>query len=131
MVGYNAWEAGRLAAHYACVPAHVHALGAPRRALLSLNTATHPEFQGRGLFTKLADHTYAAAAASGFELVYGAANASSTPGFVRKLGFQLVAPLDSRIGAGRLGRIDWPRAQAQAAFARSWSEPELAWRMAN
>jgi GNAT superfamily N-acetyltransferase len=130
VVGYNAWEGERLAAHYVCVPASVRVGGMPRRALLSLNTATHPDFQGKGLFTKLAEQTYALGEQQGHELVYGVANANSTPGFLRKLGFSLVTPLDSWLGIGRLRGIDWA-AVAGADFARTWSSAELAWRLRN
>jgi GNAT superfamily N-acetyltransferase len=130
VVGFDAWEGDRLAAHYVCVPASVRIGGAPMRALLSLNTATHPDFQGKGLFTKLADRTYSAGATQGFDLVYGVANANSTPGFVRKLGFSLVTPLDSWIGIGRLRGIDAAGVDG-ADFVRSWPQNELAWRLGN
>lgn len=130
VVGFDAWEDGRLAAHYACVPASVRVAGAPRRALLSLNTATHPDFQGRGLFTRLAEQTYARGEALGHHLVYGVANANSTPGFLRKLGFSLVTPLDAWIGLGRLRGFDWDQVAA-ADFARTWPGEELAWRLRN
>ena len=129
-VGYDAWDGERLAAHYVCVPARAWVEGQEVRVLLSLNTATHPDYQGKGLFTKLAAMTYEAGAASGFDGVYGVANANSTPGFVRKLGFQLVRPLEARIGVGSLRHT----AQAQAStlsFERSWSPEALAWRCAN
>ncbi|MBL8115673.1 MAG: GNAT family N-acetyltransferase [Acidobacteria bacterium] len=130
VVGFDAWESGRLAAHYVCVPASVQVGGAPRRALLSLNTATHPDFQGRGLFTRLAEATYARGTEAGYDLVFGVANANSTPGFVRKLGFHLVTPLDSWIGVGRLRGVDWTSV-GEAGFARAWPAPELAWRLRN
>lgn len=127
-VGFDAWEGDTLAAHYVCVPALVEIDGAPVRVLLSLNTATHPEFQGKGLFTRLAQMTYEAAAGAGFGGVYGVANANSTPGFLRKLGFTLVRPLEARIGVGGL----WTRERDVApAFRRTWTEASLAWRCAN
>lgn len=130
VVAFNAREGGRLAAHYACVPMRVQLDGATVPALLSLNTATHPDYQGRGLFTRLAEMTYAAGAAEGVRLVYGVANANSTPGFVRKLGFTLVCPLQSRIGVGPLGRFDWVRV-ASAPFRIDWTRGQLAWRLGN
>ncbi len=128
-VGYDAWEGERLAAHYVCIPARSRIHGADTRVLLSLNTATHPDFQGKGLFTRLAALTYEAGASQQFEGCYGVANANSTPGFLRKLDFQLVRPLEARIGMGRLHT----RAQAgeQVAFERVWNEASLAWRCAN
>ncbi|MFD2366675.1 GNAT family N-acetyltransferase [Pseudoduganella sp. GCM10020061] len=127
-VGFDAWEGDTLAAHYVCVPALVEIDGVPVRVLLSLNTATHPDFQGKGLFTRLAQMTYDAAAAEGFGGVYGVANANSTPGFLRKLGFTLVRPLEARIGIGGL----WTRErEIEPSFRRTWSDASLAWRCAN
>lgn len=131
VVAFNAIVEDQVVAHYACVPANVVIEGRPTRAMLSLNTATHPDHRGKGLFTRLADLTYQSGAERGFDIVYGVANAGSTPGFVSKLGFQLVAPLQSRIGFGRPGAIDWSRVVAQTQFCRSWSVPDLAWRLAN
>ncbi len=129
-VGMDAWDGERLAAHYVCVPARAWVEGSEVQVLLSLNTATHPDYQGKGLFTKLAAATFEAGAAAGFDGVYGVANANSTPGFVRKLGFQLVRPLEARVGLGTLSH--GPKAApAQLSFERSWSAESLAWRCAN
>jgi GNAT superfamily N-acetyltransferase len=129
-VGYDAWDGERLAAHYVCIPARAWVEGREAPVLLSLNTATHPDYQGKGLFTKLAAMTFEAGAAQGFDGVYGVANANSTPGFVRKLGFQLVRPLEARIGLGGL-RHGASLAPASLSFERSWSEAALRWRCAN
>jgi len=130
VVGFDAWDGDRLAAHYACVPASVRIGACDQRALLSLNTATHPAYQGKGLFTQLASRTYAAGAEAGFGLVFGFANANSTPGFLRKLGFSLITPLDASIGIGRFRSVNWDAVGA-ADFARSWPREELAWRLRN
>lgn len=127
--GFDAREDGVLAAHYVCIPAQARIDGRSVRVLLSLNTATHPRFQGQGLFTRLAAMTYEAAAAAGFEGIYGVANANSTPGFIRKLGFQLVRPLEALVGVGRTGAVE--DSGLPLAFARIWTEPALAWRCAS
>ncbi len=128
--GFDARDGETLAAQYVCIPAQVSIDGKSVRMLLSLNTATHPQFQGKGLFTKLAAMTYEAAAAQGYDGIYGVANANSTPGFVRKLGFQLVRPLEAMVGlgkvGGRAGMSDSP-----PAFERLWSSEALEWRCAN
>lgn len=129
-LGFDAWDGERLAAHYVCVPARAQVEGREAPVLLSLNTATHPDYQGRGLFTRLAAMSYEAGQAAGFDGVYGVANANSTPGFVRKLGFQLVRPLEARIGLGGLRHAPRPPAQA-LSFERTWSEEALRWRCAN
>lgn len=134
VVGTDAWDGPRLAAHYACVPAAASLEGRDRTVLLSLNTATHPDYQGRGLFTRLAETTYEAGARDGHALVYGVANANSTPGFLRKLGFCFAGRLDARVGTGRIdAKASGAAGDAarDASFARRWPAAELAWRVAN
>jgi len=128
--GFDARNEGVLAAHYVCVPARAMINGRPVRVLLSLNTATHPQFQGKGLFTKLAAMTYDAAALAGFEGVYGVANANSTPGFIRKLNFQLIRPLEALVGIGRVGVVRGT-AEKPLAFERIWDDSSLNWRCAS
>lgn len=127
VVGADAWAGETLAAHYVTCPTAMTLEGAPARGLLSLNTATHPDFQGQGLFTRLAEATYAAGADAGFDFVFGVANANSTPGFVRKLGFQLVAPL----AAGVLPVPPRRFTDAPVQLAGDWSPAALAWRLEN
>lgn len=132
VIGCDAWsDDGRLAAHYVCVPCEAVVRGSKRRVMLSLNTATHPDFQGKGLFTRLAEATYQAGAEAGIAGVYGVANANSTPGFLRKLGFSLVRPLDARIGPGRIDRVAPVELEQAAEFHRVWSRDALNWRAAN
>lgn len=128
VVGFDARDGDRLAAHYVCIPARAQVGTEEVRVLLSLNTATHPDYQGKGLFTKLAEATYAAGAAMGYDCIYGVANANSTPGFIRKLNFQLVGPLRACVGVGPLG-MDFSR-PAALQFRRIWSPQALAWRCA-
>lgn len=131
VIGFDAWDGDRLAAHYACIPAMARLNGVRSKVMLSLNTATDPDYQGRGLFTKLAEATYAAAAHDGVKAVYGVANANSTPGFIRKLGFSLIKPLDAVIGRGSVLGTHVADAQARAGFYREWSPDTLKWRLSN
>lgn len=128
-VGFDAWDGDTLAAHYVVVPLRARLEGLEARVLLSLNTATHPRYQGKGLFTKLADRTYEEAARLGFSAVIGVANANSTPGFTRKLGFQLVEPLAARIGMGSI-RMPGP-SSATPQFHTIWPREAVAWRCRN
>ena len=129
-VGFDAREGGVLAAHYVCIPARARIDGRDVRVLLSLNTATRPQFQGKGLFTKLAAMTFDAGATAGFDGVYGVANGNSTPGFIRKLGFQLVRPLEAMVGVGKLG-THAAALPSPLGFERVWSAEALAWRCAS
>jgi GNAT superfamily N-acetyltransferase len=126
-VGFDAYIGEVPVAHYVALPLRASVLGRSARGLLSLNTATAPAHQGKGLFTRLAMATYARGRELGYDFVIGVANANSTPGFVRKLGFQLVCPLDVRVGIGR------PRYETNEAveFHRTWSDEALRWRLAN
>ncbi len=131
VVGFDAWEGTRLVATYVTIPARLRVEGRSVRGLLSLNTATDPEFQGKGLFTKLANAVFDLAASKGFACVYGIANAQSTPGFTRKLGFELLEPLRAAVGYGDSYCSNFQRAQGDAGLSREWDAPELQWRMRN
>ena len=128
-LGFNAYHEKTLAAHYVTQPLRAQLTEGEERGLLSLHTATHPRYQGQGLFTQLARRTFEEARSLGFEFVVGVANAASTPGFVRKLGFQLVAPLDVRIGLGP-PRFGSSGTATNPCFAASWSPERLSWRCA-
>ncbi len=128
VVGFNAWAGAELAAHYVTIPLVARLHGLEERGLLSLNTATFPAHQGKGLFTKLAHATYALAKEQGFGFVIGVANANSTHGFTKKLGFQLVSPLRAMIGIGKLPLAD---ANATVEYERVWSEASIGWRLAH
>jgi predicted N-acetyltransferase YhbS len=51
----------------------------------SLDTMTHPDFRGQGMFTRLARECMAYAEERGVDVLFGFPNAASYPGFVRKL----------------------------------------------
>lgn len=107
VVSFNAWTIPEdihvepdLVAHYATIPITMVLGGKKEKGLLSLNTATNPNHQGKGLFTKLATETYNYAKKNGYRFVVGVANANSTHGFLKKLGFYLVSPLEVKVGIG-------------------------------
>lgn len=100
-VGHNAFTTAHgLVGHYATIPVEAIIDGKLELGLLSLNTATHPIARGKGLFTLLAKKTFDTAKQEGFQFVVGVANQNSTPGFRKNLGFQVVSPLDVKIGFG-------------------------------
>ena len=127
-LGFDAFDEDQLVAHYVCIPANIIGTDGPLRALLSLNTATLPSYQGRGLFTQLAQATFEAAKQFGYDCIYGVGNQNSTPGFVQKLGFSLVAPLQAMLC---IGRLQPPVSNYPLQFQRSWSSSTLTWRCAN
>jgi GNAT superfamily N-acetyltransferase len=128
VVGYNAYKNGVLVAHYALIPFKAFLFGKEEGGLLSLNTATHPEHQGKKLFSTLADKSYQLAIEQGYAFVIGVANANSTPGFVNKLGFQLVGALDAKLG---FGKIRTSAKNSSIQFFKKWNKEALVWRMEN
>jgi GNAT superfamily N-acetyltransferase len=127
VVGFDAWAGDVLAAHYVTIPVEFAIAGRAVKGLLSLNTATRPEHQGKGLFTSLATKTYELARLQGYEFVIGVANQNSTPGFLKKLGFYLIGPLDVKIGLGRVGS----RTGSAYALNPVWNDERLQWRFNN
>lgn len=125
VVGTDAWAGDELAAHYVTIPVSYSMFGEVVPGVLSLNTATHPNHQGKGLFTKLASQTYESAAAAGHRFVIGVANQNSTHGFTKRLGFTLLGPLEVRVGIGSV-HADADGAPVHAA----WTDEALAWRLA-
>jgi hypothetical protein len=126
-VGFNAWAGNELAAHYVTQPIVAHLNGKKTKGLLSLNSATHENHRGKRLFTLLAEKTFELGLASGYEFVIGVANANSTPGFLKHLGFTLVAPLEVKFG---LGTPD-VTLTTDYEYARDWDKDLLAWRINN
>jgi GNAT superfamily N-acetyltransferase len=124
VIGVDAFHGDTLAGHYAIIPRRYTWRGEAVPAALSVNTATHPEHQGKGLFVKLAQQTYEAAAACGVRVVIGAANANSVGGFLRRLGFSELGQIGLYLLAGG------PRPDA-ATFDLSVDEEWLRWRLAN
>ncbi len=126
-IGFEAFAPdGTLAAHYVCLPVTMTVDGQQQPALLSLNTATHPNHQRKGLFKQIASATYEAGAANGRQLVVGVANANSVKGLIGSLGFSTLGTLDVRLGLGL------PRREPEsAAVERTWSPSALAWRLGN
>jgi hypothetical protein len=128
VVGFNAFAGKRLVAHYAAIPVLAKVFGEEKVGLLSLNTATHPQHQGNRLFTTLAIKTYESAQTLGYDFVMGIANANSTPGFIKYLGFQLVGQLHARLG---LGQITRDSNYKKMEFERLWPQDILEWRINN
>lgn len=101
VIAYNAYaDDGELAAHYAVIPIEMLIENKRTKGVLSLNTATHPNHRGKRLFTILAEKTYDKAAELGAQFVIGVANANSTHGFLKNLGFYFIAPLEVKVGIG-------------------------------
>lgn len=126
VVGYDAYLGDELAAHYVTIPVLYEIHGKAIKGLLSLNTASHPKHQGKGLFTKLAKKTYDAGREASYEFVIGVANQNSSYGFLNKLDFTLIAPLDVKLGLGKIKQLEKP-----GAVKSLWDKNSLLWRLEN
>jgi GNAT superfamily N-acetyltransferase len=62
------------------------------RAVRAVDTATHPDYQGRGLFTRLTRHAIDALRDDGVAFVFNTPNDKSRPGYL-KMGWRLVRRL--------------------------------------
>jgi hypothetical protein len=92
-IGWDAFYGGALVAHYCVIPRKYSYLGVQYKAVHSVNTATHPQHQGNGLFIRLANLTYESAYEQGASFVVGVANANSIGGFQRKLDFSILGQI--------------------------------------
>ena len=87
------------------------------RAVRAVDTATHPDHQGRGLFTALTLRALEAARADGVDLVFNTPNEQSRPGYL-KMGWREV---------GRLPAATRPRSPAQLVTVARSRTPAERW----
>jgi hypothetical protein len=113
VVGFDAMDGTTLAAHYACIPTQIDG----KLGLLSLNTATHPDYRSKGLYQKLAKQTFEYWSTE-FDFVVGVANDKSAAAFVNRLGFTELGRLNLRYGD----------LQRPSSGMRTWTNVDLDWR---
>jgi GNAT superfamily N-acetyltransferase len=93
-IGYLAYnQQHQPIAFYGVIPTRVWYNGKTILAAQSADTMTHPDYRNMGLFTELANLTYALCEQEGVGLVFGFPNENSMPGFVNKLGWQITDSL--------------------------------------
>jgi GNAT superfamily N-acetyltransferase len=89
-----------------------------RRAVRAVDTATHPDFQGRGIFTRLTTQAIETLTAEGVDFVFNTPNDNSRPGYL-KMGWIEVGRLRARVRPRRslraLTRLLRARAPAELA----------------
>lgn len=81
-------DEGRIVANYSVVPIRICIDGEVYKAALSLNTMTHPQYEGKGLFVKLASSLYDYMERHGYAMVCGFPNNLSNGIFCAKLGWK-------------------------------------------
>lgn len=97
--------------------------GGPVEAVRAVDTATHPDHQGRGIFTRLTLHALRELAAEGVAFVFNTPNGKSRPGYL-KMGWKPVATLP--VLARPRTPIALTRLLAARVSAEKWSLPTAA-----
>lgn len=88
--------------------------GETLRAVRAVDTATHPDYQGRGLFTALTMHGLEEIRADGIDFVFNTPNALSRPGYL-KMGWRQVGSVRVAVmprSATSLGKMALSRVPA-------------------
>lgn len=83
------YDADRLVGHYAMIPMPLSASQGRLNSYLSMTTMVAASHRQHGLFVKLAEATYERARADGVDFVMGFPNEMSTPGFRKRLNWDL------------------------------------------
>jgi hypothetical protein len=100
--------------------------GSRFRAVRAVDTATHPDYQGRGIFTRLTLGALPDLEAEGVDFVFNTPNDKSRPGYL-KMGWNDLGRLAASIRPTRIHKLSALRG-ARAA-ASHWSEP-VSWGIA-
>jgi hypothetical protein len=79
------WDGPLLVGHYAVSPIEMFIYGEKKMTALSMTTMTHPNYGGRGIFSKLATSVYENLRNSNYEMVWGFPNSKSHYGFIKNL----------------------------------------------
>jgi predicted N-acetyltransferase YhbS len=127
--GYSAFEKGKLIGHYLMIPITARIFGKEEVGMWPFQLATHPGFRGKGLFSALAEASYAESREKGYGYVTGVGNAMSTPLFVGKWGFQSVCQLDVKLGVGPAPPSRAPPDGEGVDFFRTWVKEGIGWRL--
>lgn len=129
-IGADAWHGDNIVGQVIAIPGKYSLHSENIQGLLAVNVVVHPEFQGRHLFKKLGLCMCEYGAQAGYKFVIGIANRAATPGWVRQMGFQLVAPLQARIGIGSLCLQETAEEIIGATkLCHTWNADTITWRL--
>jgi hypothetical protein len=141
------FDQDKLVGHYAVCPAQGNIFGQQYPIVLSMNTFTHPDYWGKGIFTCLAENLYKRIVQEmGIYMVYGFPNLNSHYNFIKKLSWRdvflvptLWREIDADHKASRFefeivetadSRFDelWMRIEKKYIFANERSSKFINWR---
>lgn len=88
------WEDQVLIGHYAVSPIEMNSNGKIVKTGLSMTTMTHPEYNGRGIFTQLSSSLYEELkSVYNYEMVWGFPNNNSHYAFIKNLNWKNIATI--------------------------------------
>lgn len=126
MVGFNAFDNGKIISHFAGLPVEMHLFGKVRKGLLCINVSTNINYRGKKFFTILGERTIRHASENGFDFMIAVPNANSTHAFLKYFGFYLISPLSAKVG---IGNNIYPEKEFNCY--KNWDENQWRWRLNN
>lgn len=126
VISYNAFDGDKMVAHQSFVPEQMLVDGRVVKCLRSMAVVTHPDYRGKGLFSKLTNCAVEEAERQGYEFIYAITNENSYPVFIKHCGFSSITQLEVKIGLGLNVREDGCK-----TYKRFWSAETLNWRLSH
>ena len=126
VISYNAIDGGKIVAHQSFVPEWMSVEGRVVRCARSMAVVTHPDYQGRGLFSALTNMAVEEAKRQGYEFLYAITNGNSFPRFVKHCGFSSITQLEVKVGLGNNVAENGCK-----TYKRYWTPDALKWRLSN
>jgi GNAT superfamily N-acetyltransferase len=105
--------------HYAVIPLRYQIQSSEMLGSLSVNTATHPAYRGRGAFMILAEDVFKQCRDRHVALTLGFPNPNSHKGFIKHLDFKEIGQLPLWIRPLRMDRLVQARADREGFLVKS------------
>lgn len=125
-IACNAWHGSELVGHMAGVPFCARYCGEDLRGMYLMNGSIHPEHRRRRLQSTISETMFEHAVGQGLAFCTATGNRASTGPLLTR--FQLLGPLDARVGFGLPKR---KHDRPEPAFQSITDRGKLEWRLAN
>lgn len=121
------FDGERLIANYSASPCVINMFGNPTKTALSMTTMTDPDYNGKGLFTRLATELYQFMLEKDYFMIWGFPNRNSHLNFVNRLQWQDIYEIPTmRLNLNNLlKRIDMRKSEVVTdnSFELNYSNP--------
>lgn len=124
VISFNAFDGDKMVAHQSFVPCRLQVGGKTVKAARSMSVVTLPEYQGKGIFSKITNMAVDYAQQQGYEILFAVTNGNSFGGFVKHAGFTFVTRLDVMMCFGNNIEVDGDR-----PWRNQWTSELLEWRL--